>query len=73
MQMLISTYSKSLHFDPKQPDAHLPTSHDEVGLVRAIVVKVCTVYFIRSLIAHWVPGAFIIKAQRDVENGSIPG
>jgi len=38
-QMLISTYSKSPHFDPKQPDAHIPTSCDEVGLVRAIVVK----------------------------------
>jgi len=38
--MLISTYSKSPHFDPKQLDAHLPTSRDEVGLVRAIVVKV---------------------------------
>ena len=38
--MLISTYSKSLHFDPTQPDAHVPTSRDEVGLIRAIVVKV---------------------------------
>lgn len=38
--MLISTYSKSPHFDPKQPDDHVPTSRDEVGLVRAIVVKV---------------------------------
>jgi hypothetical protein len=37
--MLISTYSKSPHFDPKQPDAHIPTSRDEVGLIRAIVVK----------------------------------
>ena len=39
-QMLISTYSKSPHFDPKKPEAHIPTSRDEVGLVRAIVVKV---------------------------------
>ena len=39
-QMLISTYSKSPHFDPNQPDAHTPTSRDEVGLIRAIVVKV---------------------------------
>ena len=39
-QMLISTYSKSLHYDPSQPDIHMPTSRDEVGLVRAIVVKV---------------------------------
>ena len=40
-QMLISTYSKSPHFDPKQPEAHVPTCRDEVGLIRAIVVKVC--------------------------------
>lgn len=40
-QALISTYSKSPHFDPKQPDVHVPTSRDEVGLVRAVVVKVC--------------------------------
>ena len=39
-QMLISTYSKSLHYDPSQPDIHMPTLRDEVGLVRAIVVKV---------------------------------
>jgi hypothetical protein len=39
-QALIATYSKSPHFDPKNPEAHIPTSRDEVGLVRAIVVKV---------------------------------
>jgi hypothetical protein len=39
-QMLISMYSKSPHFDPKQPDAHVATSCDEVGLMRVIVVKV---------------------------------
>jgi hypothetical protein len=39
-QMFSSTYSKSPHFDPKQPDAHIPTSCNEVRLVRAIVVKV---------------------------------
>ena len=39
-QLLISTYSKSPHFDPKEPNAHVPTSRDEVGLIRSIVVKV---------------------------------
>jgi hypothetical protein len=39
-QALISTYSKAPHFDPKDPEAHVPTSRDEVGLVRAITVKV---------------------------------
>ena len=38
-QALIGTYSKSPHFDPKNPDVHVPTSRDEVGLIRAIVVK----------------------------------
>lgn len=38
-QALISTYSKSLFFDPKDPEAHMPTTRDEVGLVRAIAVK----------------------------------
>ena len=41
-QALIGTYSNSPHFDPKNPDSHIPTSRDEVGLIRAIVVKVCT-------------------------------
>ncbi len=42
-QALIATYSKSPHFNPRDPEAHavhLPTSRDEVSLVRAIVVKV---------------------------------
>ncbi len=39
-QALIAMYSKSPHFNPKNPEAHIPTSHDEVGLVRAIVIKV---------------------------------
>jgi hypothetical protein len=39
-QALIGTYSNSPHFDLKNPDAHIPVDRDEVGLVRAIVVKV---------------------------------
>lgn len=38
--MLILTYSKLPHFNPKQPDAHVSTSHNKMGLVRVIVVKV---------------------------------
>ena len=38
-QALISTYSKSPHFDPKDPDAHIPITRDEVGLIRTIAVK----------------------------------
>lgn len=45
-QALIAMYSKSPHFDPKNPEAHIPTSHNEVGLVRAIVVKVqCGIFY----------------------------
>jgi hypothetical protein len=70
-QLLISTYSKSPHFDPKMPDAHVPTSRDEVGLVRAIVVKVWIMYHgSESSLAYWQLGAFIIKAKRDVESNS---
>ena len=43
-QSLISTYSKSPHFDPKQPNAHVPTSRDKVGLIRSIVVKVWIIF-----------------------------
>lgn len=43
-QVLISTYSKAPHFDPWNPEGHIPTSHDEVGLVRAIAVKVRILY-----------------------------
>ncbi|KAF8227732.1 hypothetical protein L208DRAFT_1295218, partial [Tricholoma matsutake] len=71
MQMLISTYSKSLHFDPKQPDAHIPTSHDEVGLVRAIVVKIhISTSPEKNIIAHPWSGMLIIKVKRNVENYS---
>ena len=40
-QALISTYSKAPYYDPEKPEAHVPSSRDEVGLVRAIAVKVC--------------------------------
>jgi hypothetical protein len=43
-QALISTYSKTKHFDPKEPTDHEPDidafQRDEVGLIRAITVKV---------------------------------
>jgi hypothetical protein len=43
-QAIISMYSKSKHFDPANPTDHEPDTdafrRDEVGLVRAITVKV---------------------------------
>jgi hypothetical protein len=44
MQALISTHSKSKHYNPAEPDVDLAAARgsdcDEVGLVRAICVKV---------------------------------
>jgi hypothetical protein len=39
MQALIGTYSKSSFFDLKDPEAHMPTTQDKVGLVQVIAVK----------------------------------
>lgn len=45
-QALIGAYSKSKHYKPAEPEAHVPPTdfleglHDEVGLVQAISVKV---------------------------------
>jgi hypothetical protein len=46
-QELIGTYSKALHYTPHSPQAHEPDTtkqdnHDEIGLVCAICVKVCS-------------------------------
>ena len=44
-QAFLAAYSKTPHFDPENPEAHIPTSEpsnrDEIGLIRAIAVKVC--------------------------------
>lgn len=73
-QILISTYSKSPHFDPNQPDAHIPMTRDEVGLVRAIVVKVRIDGLLATIIlAHLSLGTLIIEAKRDVEDSSGQG
>lgn len=45
-QALISTYSPSPHFDPGNPEAHIPTTRDEVGLIRTISVKVSSLSFL---------------------------
>lgn len=44
-QALIKTYTKSKHYNPASPEDHMPITtgndRDEVGLIRAISVKVC--------------------------------
>lgn len=72
-QALIGAYSKSPHFDPKSPDSHIPTCRDEVGLIRAIVVKVrCIIYELLNRVDLSL-GVFFFKAERDVEDGPIKG
>jgi hypothetical protein len=44
-QALIKAHTKSKHYNPASPDEHMPDTQgfnrDEVGLIRAISVKVC--------------------------------
>jgi len=72
-QALISTYSKSPHFNPQNPEAHVQVMHDEVGLVQAIVVKVRIlhrqIYLIAKLIVIFLV-TLICKAKRDVQKHS---
>lgn len=53
-QALLATYSKTKHYDPAEPTIHEPdvtaTQRDEVGLIRAIVVKVDLSFFINYVI-----------------------
>jgi hypothetical protein len=53
-QAVISAHSKSPHYDPQQPDDHIPDTdalkRDAVGLIRAICVKVSSfVYLLQVL------------------------
>ncbi len=70
-QALISTYSKAPHFDPKNPEAHVLTGCDEVGLVRAIMVKVHINHLHGSIDAYCYSGVVIIEKKRKVENSSV--
>ena len=44
-QALIKAHSKAKHYNPATPNEHMPNTNemvrDEVGLFRAITVKVC--------------------------------
>ena len=46
-QALIKTHTKSKHYNPASPEEHIPTTtgqnRDEIGLIRAISVKVCDI------------------------------
>jgi hypothetical protein len=60
-QAFLSAHSKSKHYDPKDPEAHLPppegidpsgnpVPRDSVGLIRAITVKVHRLFYPLSAI-----------------------
>jgi hypothetical protein len=73
-QKLISAYSKSPHFNAHDPTAHIPDTsvglRDEIGLVRAIAVKVWD-SFPRQTGTYFFPGALILQAQGFVQTHSI--
>jgi hypothetical protein len=57
-QALISKRSQSKFYDAEAPEAHVPdvlaANRDEVGLVRAICVKVICFMFVVLTIAHTI-------------------
>ena len=65
-QALLGEYSKSLHYDPTNPDVELAASsgprHDEIGLVRSISVKVRGAYF-HCAFADCRAGTLICEAK----------
>lgn len=69
-QALISTHSKSEHYNPAEPDADLAVGRDVVGLVRAICVKVVIIlslYHIAPLTTSMIyPGTFLRKKKATV-------
>ena len=74
MQALLTAHSKSEHFDPATPDADLVASRgvqrDEVGLVRAICVKVSIYCFRHIQITTngiYLTGTLFCAAQRIVQ------
>ena len=73
-QALIGTYSKSPFYDPKAPNQTSEVGQDlrdEVGLVRAISVKVGLV-FLNWCIPHFQVGEILCKTQTALPNYSDP-
>jgi hypothetical protein len=66
-QAVISTYSKTKHFDPVHPSEHEPDTEafvrDEIGLVRAITVKVSSLIFLLTLANGLAEGSFLCKLK----------
>ena len=67
-QALISTHSKSRHYNPEDPDTDLTSGdvgRDTVGLVRAICVKVLQqpYYSVLPSLSNCNQGTFICKKK----------
>jgi hypothetical protein len=74
-QRLISTYSQSPHYAPYDPKAHEPdtskaTNRDEIGLVRAISVKVCLIPFDRYISLDIPTGTLIGQTKGTLQDSS---
>jgi hypothetical protein len=77
-QAVVSTYSKSKHYDPKDPEAHIPELddqvRDEIGLIRAIVVKVCSPQSLLDEIhLTFYVGTIFGKTKREVQGDPVSG
>lgn len=76
-QAMISTHSKAKYYNPAMPDEHLPDStgpyRDEVGLIRAVAVKVLYEFWNLILADLLLSGTVICKAQRALSQHSAQG
>lgn len=69
-QALLSAHSSAKHYDPAKPSDHEPDVDvflcDEIGLVRAIVVKVSPLcyFYISIVVTSSLKGSIFLKAQR---------
>ena len=69
-QAVISAHSKSRYYNGNPEDDHLPedvngTERDEIGIVHAICVKVCSFDFIVTCLYFWhesIKGALLSSA-----------
>jgi hypothetical protein len=73
-QALIKGHSKAKHYNPALPDEHIPSTEgidrDEIGLVRAIAVKVRTAHPTHPTYSECWSGTFICETQRTFPDGS---
>ncbi len=76
---MISARSKASHFNGDNSDDHIPEAagdsfeRDEIGLVRAICIKVSALLLPKELVvltAKYLVGAFLITAEGTVHKHS---